>query len=527
MPAECRARRNASAWLLPTTGPARTTRFAATCAASTDDDEVDLAIVGCGAGGSVLAQRLARRGWRVVALDAGPFWDPGPRLGERRTRARTTSTGPNRGSSPATTRRARRQQLRPRRRRFDGALRRLRAPLPSVGLPHAHRRRGRRRLADRLRGSARPTTSDSRTSCRSRARTGRGATRTATRTRPIRSAATAWCSSAAARALGIDVRVGPVAITNGRFGNRPHCIYRGFCLQGCKVNAKASPLITHIPDALAHGAEIRADCMVSRVVVDARRPRDAASPTSATASSIANGPASSPSPATRSRRRGCCSTRPARGFPTASATTSTSSAATSWCRARPRPPGRYDEEVRAYKAPPPEVSTEAFYETDPTQAYRRGFSSRCVSPLPITYAEHVAAQGHWGAVLREYMRDYVHWADLRRAVRVPAPGRQPRHPGRRDRPPRPAGRPVLLQPVRQRPALVDAARRSWRTSIAAAGADEVDHHQPLRPPGRRLPHGRRPSAGRRRRATCAASPSPTSTSPTAACCRPRAAPTRR
>ena len=64
------------------------------------------------------------------------------------------------------------------------------------------------------------------------------------------------------------MRVGPVAITNGRFGNRPHCIYRGFCLQGCKVNAKASPLITHIPDALAHGAEIRADSMVTRIEMD-------------------------------------------------------------------------------------------------------------------------------------------------------------------------------------------------------------------------------------------------------------------
>ena len=61
---------------------------------------------------------------------------------------------------------------------------------------------------------------------------------------------------------------GPVAIANGRFGNRPHCIYRGFCLQGCKVNAKASPLITHIPDALAHGAEIRPD---SHGVTGARR----------------------------------------------------------------------------------------------------------------------------------------------------------------------------------------------------------------------------------------------------------------
>jgi len=59
-----------------------------------------------------------------------------------------------------------------------------------------------------------------------------------------------------------------VAIANGRFGNRPHCVYRGFCLQGCKVNAKASPLVTHIPDALAHGAEIRASAMVTQVVTD-------------------------------------------------------------------------------------------------------------------------------------------------------------------------------------------------------------------------------------------------------------------
>ncbi len=65
-----------------------------------------------------------------------------------------------------------------------------------------------------------------------------------------------------------------------------------------------------------------------------------------------------------------------------------------------------------YKAPPPEVSTEQFYETDPTKDYKRGYSIQNVSPLPITYAEHVTAQGHWGAVLREYMRDYVHWATL-------------------------------------------------------------------------------------------------------------------
>ena len=40
------------------------------------DDPVDLVIIGCGAGGGVLAQRLARRGWRIMVLEAGPFWDP-------------------------------------------------------------------------------------------------------------------------------------------------------------------------------------------------------------------------------------------------------------------------------------------------------------------------------------------------------------------------------------------------------------------------------------------------------------------
>ena len=58
------------------------------------------------------------------------------------------------------------------------------------------------------------------------------------------------------------MRVGPVAITNRTFGNRPHCIYRGFCLQGCKVNAKASPLATHVPDAIEFGAGVHCSMAV-------------------------------------------------------------------------------------------------------------------------------------------------------------------------------------------------------------------------------------------------------------------------
>jgi choline dehydrogenase-like flavoprotein len=78
----------------------------------------------------------------------------------------------------------------------------------------------------------------------------------------------------------------------------------------------------------------------------------------------------------------------------------------------PQTAGRFAAEIRMYKAPPPEVSTEAFYETDPTKPYKRGFAVQCVGPLPITWAEHVVAEGHWGEVLRAYMRDYIHWAAI-------------------------------------------------------------------------------------------------------------------
>ena len=68
--------RNESAWLLPNDGSRTNHRLRHDMRRFADADEIDLVIVGCGAGGSVLAQRLARAGWRVAALDAGPFWDP-------------------------------------------------------------------------------------------------------------------------------------------------------------------------------------------------------------------------------------------------------------------------------------------------------------------------------------------------------------------------------------------------------------------------------------------------------------------
>jgi choline dehydrogenase-like flavoprotein len=373
-----------------------------------DDDEVDIAIVGCGAGGSVLAQRLARRGWKVVAFDAGPFWDPDrdwvsdergshhlywtePRVisGSDPVALGANNSGRGVGGSMV---------------HFAGYAPRLHpsdfctASLDGVGhdwpIRYEHLRRYYEQIEHELpvAGEAWPWGDPHRYPHSPHPIGGNGLV----------------FQRGCIRA-GIDVRVGPVAITNGRMGNRPHCIYRGFCLQGCKVNAKASPLITHIPDALAHGVEVRADSMVSRVNVD--RQRRASGVTyfrngrerrqRARVVAIAGYSIETP----RLLLNSACA-----AFPDGLANDADLVGRYVMVQGAPQTAGRYRDEIRAYKAPPPEVSTEAFYETDPTKQYKRGFSVQCVSPLPITFAEHVVAQGHWGEVLREYMRDYVHWA---------------------------------------------------------------------------------------------------------------------
>jgi choline dehydrogenase-like flavoprotein len=78
----------------------------------------------------------------------------------------------------------------------------------------------------------------------------------------------------------------------------------------------------------------------------------------------------------------------------------------------PQVAARFPEPLRQYKAPPPEICSEQFYETDAARGFARGFSIQTVGPLPIAWAEHVIADGHWGRPLRAYMRDYNHWTTL-------------------------------------------------------------------------------------------------------------------
>ena len=139
----------------------------------------------------------------------------------------------------------------------------------------------------------------------------------------------------------------------------------------------------------------------------------------------------------------------------------------------PQTAGRFDDEVRMWKAPPPEVSTEEFYETDPSKDYKRGFSIQTVSPLPITWAEHVSVQGHWGAGLRQYMSDYVHWSCLGALCEfLPLPENRVILSDEKDRHGLPVAQFNYSRCENDR-VLMKAAQSVMENILQAAGADEV------------------------------------------------------
>jgi choline dehydrogenase-like flavoprotein len=214
--------------------------------------------------------------------------------------------------------------------------------------------------------------------------------------------------------LGIRTAAGgPVAILSASHGDRPHCIYRGFCLQGCKVGAKASTLITHVPDAISHGAEIRAHSMAARINVrsDGRvdgvvyLDRDGKEHFQRARAVIVSGYAIE---TPRLLFNSACP-----GHSHGLANSSGTLGKYLMAQAGNVVAGRFDELIRLYKAPPAHALSEEFYETDPKRGFARGFAIQTVGPLPIAFAKQmVAAMGAWGWGLRRVMMDYNHWATL-------------------------------------------------------------------------------------------------------------------
>jgi choline dehydrogenase-like flavoprotein len=231
-----------------------------------DDEEVDFAIVGTGAGGATLAAKLAEAGFSVVALDAGPFWRPLEDFASDETEQNKLYWLQNRisgGSHPiefgtnnsgcavgGSTVHFQMVALRFRPEWF--AQRSTMGYGRDWPIPWQEMWRYYAEIEDALK-IAGPVHYP----------WGPPRGRYPYRAHEVNAAGLVLAKGA--EAMGIKWAPTPLATVSAPRGKSPPCVYRGFCKIGCSTNAKQSALITYVPRAIAAGAEIRDLAMVGQI----------------------------------------------------------------------------------------------------------------------------------------------------------------------------------------------------------------------------------------------------------------------
>ena len=379
-----------------------------------DDEPVDFAIVGTGAGGGTLACKLAEYGFSVVALDAGPYWRPledfasdereqtklywtDERLvdGDNPLALGANNSGKSVGGSTVhfamVSLRFRPERLKARTKLGYG-----------VDWPIDWREMWRyyREVEETLKISG-PISYPW------------GPERPCYPYRPHELNAAALVLAEGAEKLGIKWTPTPIATLSAPRGEAHPCVYRGMCVIGCSTNAKQSVLVTWLPRALAAGAEIRDLAMVGRIEHNER--------------GLATGVSYFRQGEWRFQRAknvvvaGYAIETPrlllnsASGrFPDGLANSSGLVGKNLMVQANQAVWGLMDREIRSYKAPPSLALTEHWNYAEEGKDFHGGYCYMSQGPLPTAWAKTVSAsKGLWGQRLIDEMENYNHQAGLK------------------------------------------------------------------------------------------------------------------
>jgi len=379
-----------------------------------EDEAVDFAIVGTGAGGGTLACKLAEYGFSVVALDAGPYWRPledfasdelhqsklywtDERIvdGENPLQLGSNNSGKSVGGSTVhfamVSLRFRPEWFRARTLLGYGAD----WPLDWREMWSYY---GEVEQALKISGPISYPW---------------GPRRPRYPYRPHELNAAALVLAKGAEALGIKWTPTPLATISAPRGLAHPCVYRGMCVIGCATNAKQSVLVTWLPRALAAGAEIRDLSMVGRVEHDK--------------AGLANG--------VHYFRQGRWCFQRARNvvvagyaietprlllnstssrFPHGLANSSGLVGKNLMVQSNQAVWGLMQQEIRAYKGPPSLAISEHWNCADKGKDFFGGYAYMSQGPLPIVWAGTQAGKrGLWGRTLLDQMGLYNHQVGLK------------------------------------------------------------------------------------------------------------------
>jgi choline dehydrogenase-like flavoprotein len=379
-----------------------------------DDETVDFAIVGTGAGGGTLACKLAEAGFSVVALDAGAYWRPLEDFASDETEQNKLFWNDERicdGDDPlqmgsnnsgksvgGSTVHFAMVSLRFRPEWFKSrSVLGYGADWP-LDWREMWRYYGEVEQALKIAGPVRYPW---------------GPERPRYPYRPHEVNAAGLVLAKGAEALGIAWTPTPLATLSAPRGMAHPCVYRGFCVLGCSTNAKQSVLLTWLPRAIAAGAEIRDLAMVGRIEVN-----DAG---------LATG--------LHYHREGGWRFQRARNvvvagyaietprlllnsatsrFPDGLANSSGLVGKYLMVQSNQAVWGVMDEEVRWYKGPPSLALSEHWNYTDEGKDFFGGYAFMSQGPLPMAWATtQSVGRGLWGQKLLDEMEKYNHQAGLK------------------------------------------------------------------------------------------------------------------
>ena len=378
-----------------------------------EDEPVDFAIVGTGAGGGTLACRLAEKGFSVVAFDAGPFFRPLEDFSSDETEqsklywtderivegANPLQMGGNNSGKAVggSTVHFAMVSLRFRPEHFKSrSLLGYGADWPVDWREMwAYYREAERALA--ISGPVSYPWGPKRPAY------------------PYRSHPLSACAQVMARgcdAMGIGWAPTPLATVSAPRGDAPPCVQRGFCRFGCSTNAKQSALTVWIPRALKAGAEVRDLAMVGRIEVDGagratgvhyhregnwrfQRAKNVV---------VAGYAVETP----RLLLNSACP-----HFPNGLANSSGLVGRNLMTQCNQGVWGVMDEEVRWYKGPP-DLAVSEHWNYDDRKDFFGGYCWMAQGPMPIEWVTiQTGSRGLWGQALRDEMEKYNHSVGLK------------------------------------------------------------------------------------------------------------------
>ena len=213
----------------------------------------------------------------------------------------------------------------------------------------------------------------------------------------------------ACAALGLRTSPAPNAALSGPYyqpgvGWRRACTNRGFCQAGCSIGAKASMDVTFIPVALQAGAEVRAGCFVTRIETDrAGRVSGVVYTQNGTEQRqpcrhvfLCAGAVETP--------RLLLMNGLANGSGQVGRNFLAHTAVQVW--------GQFDEDLRPYKGIPGGLISEDTHRPEGAD-FAGGYLLQSLGVMPVTYASQLArGEKLWGDRLRAHMRGYNHIAGI-------------------------------------------------------------------------------------------------------------------